>query len=199
VTAAASILPGFSDPVGQSQQTFRAVLDAMARPGTIRQVALPEATPTPWPPALAALALTLLDQDTAVWLDPAAATDEARSFLRFHCGCPIVASPEQAGFAVILDAAAAPPLHKFSIGDPLYPERSATVILGVETLTDGPPLRLSGPGIKDEAEAAPRGLPADFVAQWADNHALYPSGADVILIAGDSVLALPRGVSVEEA
>jgi alpha-D-ribose 1-methylphosphonate 5-triphosphate synthase subunit PhnH len=199
MTASATILPGFSDPTGQSQQAFRAVLDGMARPGSIRALARPDASPGTWPPAVAALALTLFDQDTSVWLDPEASSGEAAAYLRFHCGCPLAPLPGKAGFAVILDAASAPPLHTFGIGDPLYPERSATIVLAVEALADGPPLRLTGPGIKSTATIAPRGLPPGFVQQWADNHALYPSGIDVILAAGDSVLALPRTVSIEEA
>lgn len=199
MTAAASILPGFADPVGQSQQVFRAVLDAMAHPGAIRALAAPEAQPAPWSGTLASLALTLFDQDTPVWLDPAAASADALAYLRFHCGCPIVADAGQASFAVVADTESAPPLHAFSIGDPLYPERSATILLAVPALTGGPPLTLSGPGIKGSAKASPRGLPAGFVTQWADNHALYPSGVDIILTAGDSVMALPRTVSVEEA
>lgn len=199
MTSATTILPGFADPVGQSQQSFRAMLDAMARPGMVRELAPPEAAPTPWPPAVAALALTLFDQDTTVWLDGEAASAEALAYLRFHCGCPRGAEPADAAFAVVLDGLRAPPLHAFSIGDPLYPERSATVVLAVEALAGGKPLRLTGPGIKGSAPAAPRGLPAGFLRQWADNHALYPSGVDVILAAADSVLALPRGGAIEEA
>jgi alpha-D-ribose 1-methylphosphonate 5-triphosphate synthase subunit PhnH len=42
------------------------------------------------------------------------------------------------------------------------------------------------------------GLPADFVAVWQRNHALFPRGVDLILCAGRSVAALPRSVSVSE-
>jgi len=199
MTAAATLLPGFRDPVHAAQQAFRALLDAMARPGRIRTLPAPEAVPQGWTPALAALALTLFDQDSRVWLDPAAATAEAMAHLRFHCGCPLEPQPGRAAFAVIADGASAPPLHAFPIGEPQYPDRSATLVLAIKSLTGGPPLRLTGPGIKGSAIAAPLGLPADFVVQWADNHALYPSGIDVFLTAGEQVMGLPRGIATEEA
>ena len=194
-----TLLPGFRDPVHDAQRCFRSVLDAMARPASRRTLPEPAGVPDGWPPALAALALTLFDQDTPVWLDPAAACRQATAHLRFHCGCPLTDRLERAAFAVIADTAAAPPLHAFPIGDPQYPERSATLILAVEGLTGGTALRCQGPGIKGEAMSSPIGLPAGFVRQWADNHALYPSGVDVILTAGDQVMCLPRSISIEEA
>ncbi len=42
------------------------------------------------------------------------------------------------------------------------------------------------------------GLPADFIAQWAANHALYPRGVDMVLCAGDRLCALPRSVQIGE-
>ncbi|HKK29422.1 MAG TPA: phosphonate C-P lyase system protein PhnH [Alphaproteobacteria bacterium] len=196
--ASGGLLPGFADPVGQTQQSFRAVMDAMARPGQVRELARPEGVPEGWPSALAALALTLLDQDTPVWLDRQGVSEQAAAYLRFHCGCPVVPECTEATFAVILDTAAAPPLHAFSIGDALYPEQSATLIMTVQSFEGGPTQRWTGPGIKKQALVSPKGLPPQFVPQWSDNHALYPSGIDIILVAGDAVMALPRSVSVEE-
>jgi alpha-D-ribose 1-methylphosphonate 5-triphosphate synthase subunit PhnH len=193
-----SLLPGFSDPVHEAQQNFRALLDAMARPGSIRTLPPPTGVPAGWSSGLTALALTLFDQDTTIWLDPAAASTAALAHLRFHCGCRIADAPSRAAFAVITNTAHAPPLHTFPIGDPQYPERSTTLILAIESLTGGAPQRWTGPGIQGSATVAPKGLPPNFVAQWADNHALYPSGVDVFLIAGDQVMGLPRGVSIEE-
>lgn len=197
--ATADLLPGFSDPVGQSQQVFRAVLDAMARPGQIRCLSAPEGAPDGWSPALAAVALTFFDQETAVWLDSGANTDAAKAYLRFHCGCQLIHESAKAQFAVITNAGKSPPLHAFSIGDPLYPERSATLVIQVEALAGGPALHWSGPGIRGTVTTAPKGLPPEFAKHWAGNHTLYPSGVDVVFVAGDSVMALPRGVSVEEA
>ena len=196
--ASPDLLPGFADPVRQSQQCFRALLNAMARPGSIHNLPTPVESPAGWTAAMTAIALCLLDQDTPVWLDPPAATAQATAHLRFHCGCPIVESSQDATFAVVSSAKTAPPLHELSIGDAQYPERSATLLLSVAEFSGGKPLCWSGPGIESTADIAPRGLPAGFVRQWADNHALYPSGVDVLLIAGSQVIGLPRGIAIEE-
>ena len=196
--SAPDLLPGLSDPVRQSQQCFRAVLAATSRPGSIQTVPSPAACPDGWSPALTAIALSLLDQDTPVWLDPAAASPQAVAHLRFHCGCPIITDPQKAAFAIICSPESGPALHRFSIGDPQYPERAATILLSVEGLTGGVAQRWTGPGIQTAVDVAPRGLPAGFVAQWSDNHALYPSGVDVLLIAGTQVMGLPRSIAIQE-
>ena len=41
------------------------------------------------------------------------------------------------------------------------------------------------------------GLPDDFPALWAANHALFPRGADLLLCCGTTLAALPRSVRVE--
>ncbi len=197
--SADTLLPGFSNPVHDAQRSFRSVLDAMARPAHCRTLPEPAGIPDGWTPALTALALTLFDQDTPVWLDPAVASRQAEAYLRFHCGCPLTDRKDRAAFAVIADMENAPPLHAFPIGEPQYPERSVTLIYAIESLTGGTALRWQGPGIKGSIEAAPKGLPAGFIRQWADNHALYPSGVDVILTAGSQVMCLPRSISIEEA
>ena len=38
---------------------------------------------------------------------------------------------------------------------------------------------------------------ADFWQAWADNHALFPCGVDVVFAAGSQLLALPRSIAVE--
>ena len=189
------LAPGFTDPVHDAQAAFRGVLDALSNPGRIVTLALPPSVPAPLAPATVALCLTLVDYETPLWLDPAAG--DALAFLRFHCGCPIAERPADARFAVVSDPAAMPPLNAFAPGEDLYPDRSATVFVQVAGFETGDALRLSGPGIRGTADVRVDGLPDGFVAGWNDNAALYPLGVDVVLVAGDRVVGLPRTVRME--
>ena len=92
---------GFVDPPRCSQQAFRALMDAMARPGIPRALDARLAPPAPLTPELAALALTVLDYETAVWLDPPLTAEPAvADFLRFHTSARLVEQPGDAQFAL---------------------------------------------------------------------------------------------------
>ena len=54
------------------------------------------------------------------------------------------------------------------------------------------PLVLTGPGIRTQEEIAPVGLPDMFPHFWSENRRGFPRGVDLILVAGDSILCLPR-------
>lgn len=189
------ILKQFADPAQDSQVVFRALLDAMARPGSV--VTLPSglAAPKPLDPATTALLLTLIDGDTSVWLDAAASA--VAPYLAFHCGCPVTADPAEADFAVICDLAAMPSFSAFKAGSEDYPDRSATLILQLPALAGGTPHVISGPGLKTRAEFAVDGLPPSFIQGLRDNHALFPRGLDFIFTSGQSLCALPRSTRVE--
>ncbi len=191
--------PGFADPVLDSQTTFRAVLDAMARPGTIVAVpaTLPE-VPEPLFPASAAVCLALADFDTPLWLDPSfTAAPAVGNLLRFHCGCPLVEQPLQATFAVIGAAPDMPPLDAFAQGSDEYPDRSATLIVQVATLSDEHGVTLSGPGIRHVRALNAGPLPESFWPQVQANSARFPRGVDIVLASGQKLAALPRSTRVE--
>lgn len=184
---------GFADPVEDTQAVFRAVMDAMARPATVLHVKPPVAPPAPLPPLVGALACTLADADTPLWLDPGLEQSEAvREWLVFHTGGPIVAQPAEAAFALATDGSSLPSLRGFAQGTQEYPDRSATLVLAVEAFDGGAPLTFRGPGIRGETTLAPRGLPADFAAQWTENGQRFPRGVDLVLVAGDALACLPR-------
>jgi alpha-D-ribose 1-methylphosphonate 5-triphosphate synthase subunit PhnH len=184
---------GIGSAVLAAQSTFRKVMDATARPGSIQAIGAVAGTPALLAPAAAAIALTLFDHDTPVWLDgPLTASADVAAWLRFQTGCPVVADPGQSAFALARDAMALPPFDSFALGTPDFPDRSTTLILQLPTLTGGAELSLSGPGIRGSASLRPAGLPEDFVARHAENRALFPRGVDLLLVAGNDVAALPR-------
>jgi alpha-D-ribose 1-methylphosphonate 5-triphosphate synthase subunit PhnH len=187
-------LPGFADPVRDAQATFRAVLDAMARPGRLHQAGQNLTVPTPLDRATAAVLLTLIDNETPLWVDPDAAA--ARDWLAFHCGAAIIDAPADATFVLALSM---PNLAELPGGTHETPEGSATLILQVPALGTGTRYRLSGPGLRVPAPLAVNGLPEDFVRIWQENHALYPRGIDVVLCADTTLTALPRSVAIQEA
>jgi alpha-D-ribose 1-methylphosphonate 5-triphosphate synthase subunit PhnH len=184
---------GFDDPVHDAQRCFRALLQVLSEPGTI--VTLPPIDAPALPSAAAAIALTLTDRDAPVWLDPSFAG--AAQWLRFFAGAPIVRDLRAASF-VLAPAASRPQLAALAQGDPAYPDRSATLVLTVASLSNEPGWRLSGPGIETTRELNVQGIDLDFLADWADNSARFPRGVDVLLVAGDRVTGLPRTVRIGE-
>lgn len=193
-------ISGFGDAVFAAQSAFRKVMDATGRPGSIQTVASAAAAPAPLSQATAAIALTLFDHDTPVWMDaPLAASEAVGSWLRFQAGCPIVADPAQCAFALIADAANVRSFEHFALGTPDYPDRATTLILQVATLTGGRELTLSGPGLRGTASLRAGPLPEDFVQRHAANRALFPRGIDLLLVAGNELAALPRTTIVKGA
>jgi alpha-D-ribose 1-methylphosphonate 5-triphosphate synthase subunit PhnH len=196
-TTLSTAVPGFDDPVLESQRIFRQVLAAMSRPGKPLPLAARLDPPAPLTAATAAIALTLLDLDTAVWLDAATSTPEVTGYLAFHCGCPITGAQGSAAFALLADPAGLAHLGRFSPGDPEFPDRSTTVIVQVPSIGQGRRLVFRGPGIDGESKVAIGGLPADFPQVWADNHALFPQGVDLIVASPEAIVGLPRSIRVE--
>ena len=191
------LAPAFTDPVRESQRVFRSVMDAMACPGTIVATGGLAQAPQPLGLAAAAVALTLIDYETPVWLDPALAqSTEVAAWLRFHTGAPLTDDPRQAAFGFIADPSRMPRFEAFSQGSMEYPDRAATLVLQVERLSDSGGLWLSGPGIRGSRALSASPLPADFAARMRANRALFPRGLDIILASTTMVAALPRSVHV---
>lgn len=187
---------GFADPVREAQATFKAVMWAISRPGNRMPLATGLKPPAPLTPEMAACVLAVADYETPLWLDAKlAARAEVLDFLRFHTGAPILAEPGEARLALISDPAALPPLSDFAQGTPEYPDRSTTLILAVDDLTDAP-FTLEGPGIKHTRRFGAAPLPADFAARWADNRLLFPLGVDLIFTTSGLVSALPRSTRI---
>ncbi len=193
MTTVAELPAGFADKVLSAQSTFRSVMDAMARPGSVQRIAAVAGAPAPMVRAAAAIALTLFDHDTPVWLDPLmSATLDVAKWLKFHTGAPVIADSSVCSFALIGDARSLPGLDRFLFGSNEYPDRSTTLILQVESLTNGAALELCGPGIDGSAMLRAAIEPSDLFERLAINKALFPRGIDVVLVCEDSLVAIPR-------
>lgn len=196
--SAAALSPGFSDPVHQGQQVFRSVMMALSRPGRLTAIdAAGIQPPAPLTPALAAMALALADYDTPLWLDPALArTDAVGQFLKFHTGAPVVASPLEATFALVSDARTLPALSGFALGTLEHPDRSTTLLIGVDSFTGGKAVTLTGPGIETTQPLRVSPLPITFWDQAEDNTRLFPRGVDMVFAAGNEIVGLPRSTTI---
>jgi alpha-D-ribose 1-methylphosphonate 5-triphosphate synthase subunit PhnH len=195
VRAAAALAPGFADPAADAQTCFRALLDAMSRPGLVRRVPVELRPPAPLGPAAAAVALALADAATPVWTDAGA---DAAAWLAFHAGCPLATAPDGAAFVLACRGAPAP-FDGLEQGTDEEPHRGATLIVQVAALETGDGgWRLRGPGVETEHRLRVSGLPEGFAARWAANRAAFPRGVDVVLCAGRDLAALPRTVAIEE-
>ncbi|WP_433871591.1 phosphonate C-P lyase system protein PhnH [Saccharopolyspora sp. CA-218241] len=166
----------------QNQLVFRAVLDALSRPGEVTR--LPE---TPFPAVLLpVLALSGLETPVHVarseWADP----------VRAVTGAPLV-ERERAALAALDE----PDLSGLPVGSAAAPERGALVALAADGFDDGPALRLSGPGVDGSREVRIAGLPADF-AERRRAAADFPAGRDLLLVTrSGAVLGLPRSTRIE--
>ncbi len=193
MTLPASPMPaGFSDPVFEGQAAFRALMDAMVRPGLVVTAGAALAPPAGLMPAAAAAILAICDFETPLWLSPALQGGAAGPYLRFHAGAPLVTDPASAAFAVLDGRHEAFRLTDFAQGDASYPDRSTTVLVQVASLTAGKQIVVAGPGIAGIAELRIEDLPDDFGAQWQANRAAFPLGVDLIFVSGNQLVALPR-------
>jgi alpha-D-ribose 1-methylphosphonate 5-triphosphate synthase subunit PhnH len=190
---------GRFDIVVDSQRTFRVLLEAMARPGTLMRV--PEADPRcpePTHAPLAAVLLTLIDHEVSFAVVPAVGdglvADRLTRYLTEMTGSRAVA-PEAADYVLALGALPPGIILGLKRGIPAYPDESATLLVAVPSLIDahGPLVALAGPGVRMGRTARLDGLTAGDLAELAIANAEAPLGIDVILAdAAGSLLCLPR-------
>lgn len=190
-----ALLPGFTEPVHQSQQAFRLILKALSEPGT--QVTL--AGNDAWDrlgKATTAVLLTLADGETPLAICPALASEAVINNLRFHTGAPLAERPALAGLAVFDNRLGAAQLEALPCGTEISPELGAMVVVQIDSLTEGVELRLSGPGLEHPRRAAPA-LPTPLLDYLVNRPQRFPRGLDFLLACDDALMAIPRTTLVE--
>ncbi|WP_193180905.1 phosphonate C-P lyase system protein PhnH [Nisaea sediminum] len=188
------LTPGFADTVTESQQVFRHLLEAMARPGTVQTIDIDLEGPSTLDRAATAIALALVDFETPLYVSPALSTNAAETYLKFHCGTRITDDPMEAAFAILDKAPES--LSGFNSGTDEYPENGATLLIQVDTVEAGGPLVLSGPGIKDTTRLDLPDVPAGFWTVRAAQQRYFPRGIDLVFVSGASMVAIPRTTTV---
>jgi alpha-D-ribose 1-methylphosphonate 5-triphosphate synthase subunit PhnH len=174
-----------------AQRTFRAVLDALARPGV--PAALPRADDRP---AALLPVLALADLDTPVCVLGDTPHGTWADALTTATSAP-VAPLGAARLVTALRPLAPGELTTVRTGSAAAPEDAALVVLAVPALDGGTALRLSGPGVPGTRTVGPRGCPVDLVA--ARTATAFPAGPDLLLVDPDgAVLGLPRSTRIEE-
>jgi alpha-D-ribose 1-methylphosphonate 5-triphosphate synthase subunit PhnH len=178
-----------------SQQVFRAVLEALARPGTV--MTLPDCPRRMLAPALLpvfALAdlgtgVCVLEQADGRWADAVTTATSAPLW-----------PAELARLVAALRPVTDDEVRGFRRGTAEAPEDGALVALAIADFDGGEHAwRLSGPGIAETVTLAPRGLHESFVAARAEAVTGYPAGIDVLLVTADGrVVGLPRTTTITE-
>jgi alpha-D-ribose 1-methylphosphonate 5-triphosphate synthase subunit PhnH len=192
------------DAVHQTQRLYRKLLDAMARPGTVRSVA-DEYRGLPFESGgetvAAAIALTLIDGEVAFSFDLGGSSPETlaewirkRTFGR-------ITAPDKADYVFAPGMPEETEIMqrygRIRTGSLMSPEDGATVLLLVSGFgrsgESGHGWTLTGPGIADETELSVTGLSPVWMELRGRWNELYPMGVDMILFSPDGELAaLPR-------
>ncbi len=190
-----STAPRQSVVADQEQRTFRALLDAMARPGTIQ--ALPQARPADgaWGSALIVMQC-LLDHEVTFAVEADDRSVHEQILRRTGARSAPLATADY----VLADAAHALAAFEAAIeGDVEEPERSATVVVHVDAVGSGA-LRavLSGPGIQTVQPLVLDGLNVVALRALIERNAVYPTGIDTIFVDPQGrVACLPRSTRIE--
>lgn len=191
-----SLQAGFSAPVLQAQESFRALLKAMSEPSSVQTLGLSQGLEKIHP-ASYDLLLSLCDSDTSLWISPSLDSPVVRENLAFHCACPITDEAREADFALLsLDDMAI--IAMLNPGSDRDPELSCTAIVQVDSLhaseETSTATQWRGPGIEKPVSvqlSVPKAL-------WEVREHVnqFPCGIDMVFCAEQQLMALPRSTQV---
>ena len=193
-----SLAEGYETHSIEASHDFRVLMNAMSRPGTLQKVTAGTDSVNGLNAGSIVAALTLCDHETTVFVEESDAGAEIREFLSFRCGCLLTEELEQADFAFFGTVPGTDVLERLKIGNSQYPDRSATLIAQVDTMSEGDGLLLEGPGIFNLHALSIPAISSELVEWWTTNNDRFPLGIDMILTTNDAIVGLPRTVKIKE-
>lgn len=197
-------LPGFANPIDDAQRSFRTVLNAMSRPTLPYTLDAVKAetlrVPHGWNPAVAAIALTLCDESTPMWLGARGTDTELVAWLRRLTGAPVTHDLAQALFVFVGADDEMPAFDLLNWGTDEQPSDSATVVIDVSDTTAKTTahsttvqtVKATGPGVKGQVEWVDCPLTSKFLTQHHGMRGQFPRGIDFLFVDGAQVRGLPR-------
>ncbi|NDJ62218.1 MAG: phosphonate C-P lyase system protein PhnH [Chloroflexi bacterium] len=181
--------PAYTPAEAERRETFLALMNAFSYPGRTYELPLP--ADAAFADGAQAIADALLDLETSYHTPD---TDLVAKLAQTSARALPVARATYHFYPTIDDAALAD-IREAHVGTMLYPDQAATLIIGCQ-LNAGNPLRWTGPGINGERRISIDGLPEAF---WSLRQTAirYPLGWDVVLLAGQIVVGLPRSTRID--
>ncbi len=198
------LVPGLQDQVTGGQVIFRSALKAMSEPGTVVDISQDIAV-EPLSPAMYAVILALLDQQTSLWLAKSFDQPQVVKNLQFHTGVKLAKTAQEAQFALAM-ASEIDELERFNIGTDESPEMSCSLFLQVDSISidenisdsiDCSVLALSGPGIETIKNVGISKLSKSLIDYLTERSGEFPKGLDCYFVSQNQLLCIPRTTQVK--
>ena len=176
--------PAYTPAEAQSRETFLGLMWALSYPGRVHQLPIDSG-------AFALIAETLLDLETSYYTP-----NESLQSTLVGTGAHARHMTEAAyHFYQQVNDSDLLTVRQASVGTMLYPDTSATLIIGC-SLNTGAEFILTGPGVNGQQAVQIGGVPDDF---WdlRETACKYPLGWDIYFVDGQQVVGLPRSTRME--
>ncbi|MEA3363877.1 MAG: phosphonate C-P lyase system protein PhnH [Thermodesulfobacteriota bacterium] len=174
---------------------FRLLLQAMSRPGKIFQ--MPDSVGTTFVTGLMRLLDSILDQQSSCHLinnNP-----ELEHKIKKRTGAQFT-DAQSADFLLALSGSSQGKIMVAKRGQPDLPNEGATILFGVERLTDGTEktgIKLTGPGIKETVYPQIEGWSDGELKQLQTINIEFPLGIDSIFLDQSSrLMCIPRSTRI---
>ncbi len=180
--------PTYTPNEARTRQTFLALMWSLSYPGRVYDL------PAGGMDAFDTIADTLLDLETSYY------TPNGDLALALSQTGARALPPDRAAYHFYpkLDYTMLPAAKTASIGTLMYPDQSATFIIGCQFTAENK-FHLEGPGIPPGAAQTIqiKGVPAEFWQMRAAANR-YPRGWDIYLVSGAQIMGLPRTTQMTE-
>lgn len=179
---------GFCE-IFDSQKNFRAIMDAMSKPGKVKKLTEHKFInyPANFNPYVLSVLKTLGDNSVSF-----SAPVEALKYIELNT-LMVTENLKKADYHVFYGDRYLNEIMDVKIGTAEFPEDSATLVISVEDIKEGTSsglsARLKGPGIKDFNDITFKGLDIRYMADIKELNSSYPLGIDVILVGLDGSIA----------